>query len=170
MEHLPEKRGYWHIYQKYHTNKGHVTIRKIQKRGRICHRRNSEWTIVYCKRKIWLIRQKNIFSGSGATSHMKKKEEKMKNIQDPETRTTVGNSGTLTGRKCGDCHIYQKHYGKFYCHSRASLTTTTTTCRHTKIIFSPGTLAEEIWGSRTINGFYRPASLVTLVSILGLTL
>ena len=41
-------------------------------------------------------------------------EENMTNLKDSETRFTVGDSRTLTGKKCGDWHGYQRRDGKLH--------------------------------------------------------
>ena len=42
-------------------------------------------------------------------------EENMTNLHDAKTQVTVRDSGSLTGKKCGDCHGYQKYDGKLHC-------------------------------------------------------
>ena len=38
----------------------------------------------------------------------------MANLHNKETKVIIGEIGTLTSKKCGDWHSYQKYYGKFH--------------------------------------------------------
>ena len=45
----------------------------------------------------------------------------MTNIQDVETRVTIGDSVTLNGTKCGCSHGYQKRDRKIHCRTSSNM-------------------------------------------------
>ena len=51
----------------------------------------------------------------GATSHMVNLEENMKNFKDEKTQVTVEDSKTLTRKKCGNWHGWQKCDENLHC-------------------------------------------------------
>ena len=58
---------------------------------------------------------KTFIVDSGATSHMVNSEENMTNLRDAETRVTIGDTRTLTGKKRGNWYIYQRRGIKLHC-------------------------------------------------------
>ena len=52
---------------------------------------------------------------SGAMSHIVKFEQNMTNLNIAETRIAIGDSITLTGKRCGDWNGYQRRDGKLHC-------------------------------------------------------